>query len=88
MADLRLLLTLAAPYRRLFVLSGALMLLGSAAALAVPWLGGRLAETFLPGGTLPTPGVPAVLGALLILALVGTWLVRRRALPASPTPPG
>ena len=29
-----------------------------------------------------------VLGALLILALVGTWLVRRRALPASPTPPG
>ena len=43
MSDLRPLLAYAAPYRGALAFAGLLMLLESATALAVPWLGGKLA---------------------------------------------
>ena len=67
MSDLRLLFTFAAPYRASLVASGVLMLLESGAALAVPWLGGRLAGTLLQAGAAPVSSVSPVLGALLVL---------------------
>lgn len=42
-----MLLTLAAPYRLALTVGLILMLCESAALLVMPWLGGRLAETFL-----------------------------------------
>jgi len=47
MHALRHLLVFAAPQRPALVLGMLLMLLESAAALALPWLGGRLTEAFL-----------------------------------------
>ncbi|MCP4384205.1 MAG: ABC transporter ATP-binding protein [Hyphomicrobiales bacterium] len=45
--NLRVLLSYAAPYRGSLLVSTALMLLGSLAALAMPWLGGELAGVVL-----------------------------------------
>ena len=67
MSLFRELLSYAAPYRRALALGCILMLLESAVALAVPWLGGRLAGALLPGHDSPAWGAPAVLGALLAL---------------------
>jgi subfamily B ATP-binding cassette protein MsbA len=67
MSDLRPLLAYAAPYRSALAFSVLLMLLESATALAVPWLGGKLAGTLLQESTRGDLGVPAVLGALLAL---------------------
>ena len=64
---IRCLLALAAPYRVVLAFSGLLMALESAAALAVPWLGGRLADFLLHAGTLSSGVVPVVLGGLLWL---------------------
>lgn len=65
MSDVRRLLTLAGPYRAVLAFSGVLMVLESAAALAVPSFGGRLADSLLHGGQ-PSAGiVPVVLGGLL-----------------------
>ena len=60
----------ALPYGGVLAFCGALMLVETAAALAVPWLGGKLTETLLDGGSAAAPArwsVPAVLGALLAL---------------------
>jgi len=67
MSYVRPLLACAAPYRAALALCGILMLLESAAALAVPWLGGQLAEALFPGTSNPGVGAPVVLGALLAL---------------------
>jgi subfamily B ATP-binding cassette protein MsbA len=48
-------------------MGGALMLAESAAALAVPWLGSKLAEAILRDPATNAWGIPAVLGALLAL---------------------
>ena len=56
--DLRALLAFAAPYRPALVFGVVLMLLESAAALAVPWLGGKLAGAFLRGHDPPAADRP------------------------------
>jgi ATP-binding cassette, subfamily B, bacterial len=70
MADLRALLAFAAPYRLALAASVLLMLGESAAALAVPWLGGRLAEAVLPAGTPGPAGFRAILLGMLGLFAV------------------
>jgi subfamily B ATP-binding cassette protein MsbA len=65
MPRLRSLAAYAAPHRAALALGVALMLLESAAALAVPWLGGRLTAAFLQGDVAGRWSVPAVLTALL-----------------------
>ncbi len=55
----------AAPYRGPLLWAAALMLLESALALGVPWLGGRLAGMLLPGGAHGSAGVATILMALL-----------------------
>ncbi len=50
------------------------MLAESAAALAVPWLGGRLAGTLLPGGPAGSTGVATILAAMLALFAVQALL--------------
>src|SRR5213075_261789 len=67
MSDLRPLLAYAAPHRAALALGVGLMLLESAAALAVPWLGGRLTSAFLQGDATGGWTVPSVLAAMLIL---------------------
>jgi ATP-binding cassette, subfamily B, bacterial len=67
MTDLHRLLAFALPYRVTLALSGLLMVLESAAALAIPWLGGRLAEVLLQAGAPAVEVVPAVLAGLLLL---------------------
>ncbi len=62
--NLRVLLGFAAPYRASLAFAGALMLFETAAALAVPWLGGRFAGGVLSHGR---PDVSAILVALLAL---------------------
>ena len=74
MSELRPLLAYAAPYRAALTLGGMLMLLETAAALAVPWFGGKLAEVLLQGEGNPGWGIPAVLGALLGLFAVQALL--------------
>jgi subfamily B ATP-binding cassette protein MsbA len=64
MSNLRPLFGFAAPYRFVLVASGALMLLESAAALAVPWIGGLLTDAILHGAE-AGPGISAVLLAML-----------------------
>lgn len=64
MNDLRLLLEIAARYRFLLAVTTGLMLMESAAALAVPWIGGLVTDAILqndPAG----PGLTAVLLAML-----------------------
>jgi len=73
MGDLRSLLAFAAPYRGTLALSGVLMLCESAAALAIPWIGGLLTDAILHGGS-GGPGLRvvllAMLGAFALLALL------------------
>ena len=72
--DLRPLAAFAAPYRGLLVLCALLMLVESAAALAVPWLGGRLAGALLPGDAPPASSATAILAAMLALFAVQALL--------------
>ncbi|HXX84536.1 MAG TPA: ABC transporter ATP-binding protein [Casimicrobiaceae bacterium] len=72
--DLAALRALAAPYRASLVLGALLMMLESAAALAVPWLGGQFAAALLPDGTSASMGVSAILAAMLALFAAQTLL--------------
>jgi subfamily B ATP-binding cassette protein MsbA len=65
--ELKSLLSFAAPYRRTLTFCVALMLLESAAALAIPWLGGQLAGVLLPGSQPGSLGIGPVLLAMLCL---------------------
>jgi ATP-binding cassette, subfamily B, bacterial len=65
--DLRALLGFAAPYRATLAAGAAMMLLESAAALAVPWLGGRIAATLLASGPAGGGSMTLVLWAMLAL---------------------
>ena len=67
MNDLRTLLAFAAPYRGPLVLCALLMLAESAAALAVPWLGGKLAGALLPGDAAMASSTATILAAMLAL---------------------
>ena len=70
MNDLRPLLEIASRYRVLLAASCALMLCESAAALAVPWVGGLLTEAILQGS-------PAGLGiGALLLAMLGVFTLQ------------
>ncbi len=60
--DLRLILSFAAPWRYALALSAGFMLAETAAALAMPWLGGRFAGNFLAGGH---QGMGLILAGLL-----------------------
>jgi len=62
MAEVAALLAFATPYRRALAAGALLMLCESGAALAVPWLGGRLAAAFLQDGR---ANLPALLWAML-----------------------
>jgi len=62
--ELKALLAFAAPYRSALAAGSLLMLGESGAALAVPWLGGRLAEALLREGA---PGLTTLLGGMLAL---------------------
>jgi subfamily B ATP-binding cassette protein MsbA len=71
-SDLRTLLTFASAYRAPLAFGAVLMLLESLAALAVPWLGGRLAGSLL-GSTTPattTTVLWAMLGLFALQALL------------------
>lgn len=72
--DLRTLVAFAAPYRGLLALCALLMLAESAAALAVPWLGGKLAGAMLPGGDAAAASTTTVLVAMLALFAVQALL--------------
>ena len=63
--DLQFILGYALPYRAALVICSLLMLVESGLALAVPWLGGRLAGTLLANGA-----EPAITGKLLLALLV------------------
>lgn len=65
------LLAFAAPYRTALVLGVVLMLAESGAALAVPWLGGRLAGTLLENGG---QSLQTLLGAMLALFAIQALL--------------
>ena len=67
MTDLRRLLGFAAPYRVVLALSAALLVAESAVSLAVPWLGGRLAEALLHPDAAHAWPVTTVLAALFAL---------------------
>jgi subfamily B ATP-binding cassette protein MsbA len=74
MGDLRMLLAFAAPHRGTLALGGVLLLGESAAALAVPWIGGLLTDAILSGGA-GGPGMSvalaAMLGAFALQSLLG-----------------
>jgi subfamily B ATP-binding cassette protein MsbA len=72
--DLRVLLAFAAPYRAPLALCALLMLAESAAALAVPWLGGKLAGALLPGEAAAASGASTILAAMLALFAVQALL--------------
>ncbi|MBK7332196.1 MAG: hypothetical protein IPI87_07370 [Betaproteobacteria bacterium] len=74
MSDLRVLLAFAAPYRTPLALCALLMLAESAAALAVPWLGGKLAGALLPGEAATATGSSTILAAMLALFAVQALL--------------
>ncbi|MCC6869686.1 MAG: ABC transporter ATP-binding protein [Burkholderiales bacterium] len=74
MNDLRTLAGFAAPYRGLLALCALLMLAESAAALAVPWLGGRLAGALLPGDGGGATATTTILVAMLALFAVQALL--------------
>ncbi|MDQ1315293.1 MAG: ATP-binding cassette, subfamily bacterial [Pseudomonadota bacterium] len=67
--DLQLLLGYAAPYRTALGFCALLMLAESAMALAVPWLGGRLAGSLLAEAAAPAVTAPILLSLLLLFAL-------------------
>jgi ATP-binding cassette subfamily B protein len=70
----RSLLAFAAPYRRVLAVSIAVMLVESAAALAVPWLGGKAAGVLFPDAGAAGPGLPAILSGMLGLFLLQALL--------------
>jgi len=74
MSELRALFAFAVPYRRTLVFCVLLMLLESAAALAVPWLGGLLAGALLPFDGSGAAPVGAVLLAMLALFVLQALL--------------
>jgi ATP-binding cassette subfamily B protein len=74
MPALRSMLAFAAPYRAQLAFSAFLMLLESAAALAVPWLGGQLAGVLLPGDDLARFGMSTILAAMLTLFVLQALL--------------
>jgi subfamily B ATP-binding cassette protein MsbA len=81
-ADFRALIAMAAPYRLALALSVLLMLCQSAAALAVPWLGGKLTEALLPavGDNLAAIhavliGMFAVFGVQALLTFADVYLL-------------
>jgi len=65
--ELTALVTFAAPHRAALVLGGLLMMLESAAALAVPWLGSKLAAALLHGVAGSGQEAAGVLVAMLVL---------------------
>ena len=67
--NLRLLLGHTAPYRVVLAFSALFMLVESAMALAVPWLGGRLAEGMLSGTASAAVTGPVLWGLLALFAL-------------------
>jgi subfamily B ATP-binding cassette protein MsbA len=66
--DLQLLFSYAAPYRAALAFCALLMLAESGMALAVPWLGGRLAGSLLSDATTAVTG-PLLLALLALFAL-------------------
>jgi ATP-binding cassette subfamily B protein len=79
--DLQFLLGYAAPYRRALLLGALIMLMESAMALAVPWLGGRLAQGFLEQAATGTLllALLALLGAQALLKLANNLILGRSA---------
>jgi ATP-binding cassette subfamily B protein len=69
--NLRQLLSYASPYRRMLALCTLLMLAESAVTLALPWLGGRFAQTLLGSG-----GPTGQILALLLGLFAGQALLR------------
>ena len=67
MRDIRSLAMIAARHRLALASALALMLLESAAALAVPWLGGRLTASFLQSDASYSGATPSILAAMLLL---------------------
>ena len=67
--NLRLLLGHTAPYRVVLAFSALFMLVESAMALVVPWLGGRLAEGMLSATASAAVTGPVLLGLLALFAL-------------------
>jgi len=67
--DLQLLLSYAAPYRAALALCALLMLAESGMALAVPWLGGRLAGSLLADAASTAVTGPILLALLALFAL-------------------
>jgi len=67
MLDIRSLTTYAAPHRAALACALVLMLLESGAALAVPWLGGRLAAGLLQSDAASDGTVASILAAMLLL---------------------
>jgi subfamily B ATP-binding cassette protein MsbA len=82
MTDIRSLLAFAAPYRMALAFSTVLMLCESAAALLVPWAGGRLAGVMLQAQGAAHTGVGLLLAGMLglfalqaLLKFGTTWLL-------------
>jgi subfamily B ATP-binding cassette protein MsbA len=67
MSDLRALLAFAAPYRGALAFGILLMLAESVAALAVPWVGGQMADALLRADATGAGSVRLMLVALLVL---------------------
>jgi subfamily B ATP-binding cassette protein MsbA len=67
--DLQLLLSYAAPYRAALAFCALLMLAESGMALAVPWLGGRLAGSLLADAASTAVTGPILLALLALFAL-------------------
>ena len=74
MAELKALLSFAVPYRAALSAGTVLMMLESGAALAVPWLGGRLAELVLQEHGSSLCSIQAALAGLLALFAVQALL--------------
>jgi subfamily B ATP-binding cassette protein MsbA len=73
-ADLAALIAFGRPYRKLLSFGMALMLAESAAALALPWLGGNLASVLLDDPSHPARSTSTVLAAILTLFAVQALL--------------
>jgi len=72
--ELRALLTFAVPYRRILALCAVLLLVESAAALAIPWLGGQAAGVLFSEDQAAGSGLLAILLGMLGLFLVQALL--------------
>ena len=67
--EFKTMLGYAAPYRAALAFSALLMLAESGMALAVPWVGGRLAGSMLSGVSSAAITGPVLLGLLALFAL-------------------